>query len=67
MTTEPETTVAEPCLWRALLKNRYIVGFIKFTLPFAIGVVLFTVLYMIEPYPQFLTLSGLAAAYFFPP
>ncbi|NLA31038.1 MAG: small multi-drug export protein [Methanomicrobiales archaeon] len=67
MTTEPETTVAEPCWWRALLKNRYIVGFIKFTLPFAIGVVLFAVLYMIEPYPRFLTLSGLAAAYFFPP
>lgn len=67
MTAEPETTVAEPCWWRAILKNRYIVGFIKFTLPFAIGVVLFAVLYMIEPYPRFLTLSGLAAAYFFPP
>ena len=67
MTTEPETSVAEPCWWRAILKNRYIVGFIKFTFPFAIGVVLFTVLYMIEPYQQFLTLSGLAAAYFFPP
>ena len=67
MTAEPETTVAEPCWWRAILKNRYIVGFIKFTLPFGCCVVLVAVLYMIEPYPRFLTLSGLAAAYFFPP
>ncbi len=67
MTTDPKPTVAEPCWWRAVLTNPYIVGPIKFVLPFAIATALFVALYLMVPYQQFLTLSGLAAAYFVPP
>ncbi len=67
MTPDPKTTILKPCWWKAILANPYIAGPIKFILPFAIATALFTALYLIEPYQQFLTLSGLAAAYFFPP
>ncbi|CVK34470.1 hypothetical protein [Methanoculleus bourgensis] len=58
MTTDPKPTVAEPCWWRAVLTNPYIVGPIKFVLPFAIATALFVALYLMVPYQQFLTLSG---------
>lgn len=67
MTSDPKATILEPCWWRAILTKPYIIGPIKFVLPFAIATALFIALYLIEPYQQFLTLSGLAAAYFFPP
>ncbi|NLA39427.1 MAG: small multi-drug export protein [Methanomicrobiales archaeon] len=67
MTPDPEAATQEPCWWEAALANPYIIGFIKFALPFAIGAALFGALYITEPYPRFLALSGLAAAYFIPP
>jgi uncharacterized membrane protein len=67
MTSDPKTTIVKPCWWKAILANPYITGSIKFILPFAIATALFTALYLIEPYQQFRTLSGLAALYFFPP
>ncbi len=67
MTTDHTTNMPEPEGWKALLTNPYLAGPIKFILPLAIIPAIFAALYLIEPYQQFLIISGLLAAYFVPP
>ncbi|MCK9298419.1 small multi-drug export protein [Methanoculleus sp. YWC-01] len=67
MSADDTTNIPGPEDWRDLLTNPYLAGPIKFILPFAIALAIFVALYLIEPYQQFLVISGLLAAYFFPP
>lgn len=67
MSADDTTNIPGPEDWRDLLTNPYLAGPIKFILPFAIALAIFAALYLIEPYQQFLVISGLLAAYFFPP
>lgn len=67
MTADPAAGTLQPDRWKALLANPYLVGPIKFILPLAVIPAVFAVIYLIEPYQQFLILSGLLAAYFVPP
>ncbi|HOB17687.1 MAG TPA: small multi-drug export protein [Candidatus Methanoculleus thermohydrogenotrophicum] len=67
MTSDPDTTIQKACWWKAVTANPYVLGSIKFVLPFAIVLAVFVPLYLIVPYEDFLTLSGLAVAYFIPP
>ena len=67
MTADPAAGTAMPDRWKALLENPYLAGPIKFVLPLAIIPAVFGALYLIEPYQQFLIISGLLALYFVPP
>jgi len=67
MTSDPAAGTAVPDRWKALLANPYLTGPIKFVLPLAIIPAVVGALYLIEPYQQFLIISGLLAAYFVPP
>ena len=67
MTPDQKRTTSEPEGWKALLANPYLVGSLKFILPLAIIPVVFLGLYLVEPYEQFLIISGLVIAYFVPP
>ncbi|MDV2481511.1 small multi-drug export protein [Methanoculleus sp. Wushi-C6] len=67
MTVDPTAGTSEPDRWKTLLANPYLAGPIKFVLPFAVVTGVFAGLYLIEPYQQFLVISGLLAAYFVPP
>ena len=67
MTTDTKNNSPEPNWWEAILANPYITGPIKFLLPLAIILAIIAVLYLIEPYHEFLVLSGLIVAYFVPP
>jgi len=67
MSTDNTTNIPEPGGWKALLANPYLAGSIKFVLPLAIIPAVLGTLYLIEPYQQFLIISGLLAAYFVPP
>lgn len=67
MSTDNTTHIPRPEGWKALLENPYLAGPIKFILPLAIIPAVFIVLYLIEPYQQFLIISGLLFAYFVPP
>ncbi|WP_292365155.1 MULTISPECIES: small multi-drug export protein [unclassified Methanoculleus] len=68
MSADNTTNISEPEEgWKALLANPYLAGPIKLVLPFIIALAIFAALYLIEPYQQFLVISGLLAAYFVPP
>jgi uncharacterized membrane protein len=67
MTTDQKRTTSEPEGWKVLLANPCFVASLKFILPLAIIPVVFLGLYLIEPYDQFLVISGLIVAYFVPP
>ncbi|WP_231476684.1 small multi-drug export protein [Methanoculleus sp. MH98A] len=67
MSADDTTNIPGPEGWKALLANPYLAGPIKFILPIAIALAIFAALYLIEPYQQFLVISGLLAAYFVPP
>ncbi|WP_214020472.1 small multi-drug export protein [Methanoculleus sp.] len=67
MSADNTTDISEPEGWKTLLANPYLAGPIKFVLPLAIIPAVFGLLYLIEPYQQFLMISGLLAAYFVPP
>jgi len=67
MTADPADGTPEPDSRKALLVNSYLTGPIKFVLPLAVILAVFAALYLIEPYQQFLIISGLLAAYFVPP
>lgn len=67
MSADNTTNIPGPEDWRDLLANPYLAGPIKFVLPFVIALGIFAGLYLIESYHQFLVISGLLAAYFFPP
>ncbi len=61
------TETPGPDRWKAILQSPYLAGSVKFILPLAIIPVVFLVLYLTEPYEQFLIISGLLVAYFVPP
>jgi uncharacterized membrane protein len=61
------TDTPRPEGYKDLVANPYLVGSIKFVLPLALIPAVFAALYLIEPYEQFLIISGLVAAYFVPP
>jgi uncharacterized membrane protein len=67
MSADNTTNIPKPEGWRALFANPYLAGPIKFVLPLAIIPAIFGALYLIEPYQQFLMISGLLVAYFVPP
>jgi len=67
MSADDTTNTPKPEGWRAFFANPYLAGPIKFVLPLAILPAVFIVLYLTEPYQQFLMISGLLVAYFVPP
>ncbi|MCE5337269.1 MAG: small multi-drug export protein [Methanomicrobiaceae archaeon] len=67
MTADHTTSTPESDWWKAILQNPYLTGLIKLILPLAIIPTIFAALYLIEPYQQFLIISGLIVAYFVPP
>jgi uncharacterized membrane protein len=67
MSADDTTNIPKPEGYRDLLANPYLTGPLKFILPLAIIPAIFATLYLIEPYQQFLMLSGLLIAYFIPP
>lgn len=67
MSADDMTDTPRPEGYKDLVANPYLVGSIKFVLPLALIPAVFAALYLIEPYEQFLIISGLVAAYFVPP
>ena len=67
MSADDMTDTPRPEGYKDLVANPYLVGSIKFVLPLALIPAVFAALYLIEPYEQFLIISGLIAAYFVPP
>ena len=67
MSAENTANTLESEGWKAIFRNPYLIGPIKFIFPLAIIPIIFAALYLTEPYEQFLILSGLIAAYFVPP
>ncbi|MDD3071302.1 small multi-drug export protein [Methanoculleus horonobensis] len=67
MSTDDTNNIPRPEGYWNLFASPCLAGPIKFVLPFVIALALFAGLYLIEPYQQFLVISGLLAAYFVPP